>query len=458
MSVLGDFIRSLMLLLALAPVGAAHARGTASGLGVPQYGGAFAGVGESGVHGLPFNPASAAVPGLELGADLTGFLSNYWSRLQGEEAEGGISARGVPFLAAAASIPKVDWLGFGVTFGAPYARAAGEATSTSPQRFHGLSGGLWVLSLDATAAIEPVPGIQLGGGVAFQNLTGDSRYALDTGAVLTELFGEDMEPLIGEPWLEGEVDITKVEGQGKGGIVGARVTAIEGWTLAGSYRTVTRFPMTADLDLLPSNEFTLLLESDIEGEMVMPPEAHGMVARDMGRFRLAAEGQWIGWSHAASTSFELVNPELGSRDAVMEAVLVGYGLTDVSDLGRTQMDRNVGYVDTYGGGLRLDMDAGKTEWMVRSFYSSRATPDAWVHPGNLDFASLDNRVGVTLRTDVGLDVGLSLGWYYVPDLVNLNSKASFLADPEEGPVMPSGNGLYTLDLYSAGVNLVYRIE
>ena len=28
------------------------------------------------------------------------------------------------------------------------------------------------------------------------------------------------------------------------------------------------------------------------------------------------------------------------------------------------MDRNVGYVDTYGGGLRLDVDAGKTAWMV----------------------------------------------------------------------------------------------
>ena len=455
---MGGHIRTLIAIAGLLWIGSAHARGTASGLGMPQYGGAFAGVGESGVHGLPYNPAAASVSGLEVGLEWTEFFATYTGQLEGETIDPARAARGAPFAALALGIPSVDWMGLGATFGAPFIRAAGNLEDDSPQRFHGLSGQLQVLGVDGVVAIEPAPGVQLGGGAAFHVLYAESRYALDTGAVLVELFGEDMEPLIGEPWLEGEVDLTEITGRGMGAVVGLNVSSIPEWTVAGSYRTLTRIPVSGTLDLVPSNSFTLTLESGLEGEILMPPSFDAMVGRELGNARVAVEGQWVGWSQVSVMAFELIEPELGSRDPVMEAILEGYGLSDVSQLGQTQADRISGYEDSVGAGIRVDYDADRTYWMMRSFYGHRAVPDAWAHPGNMDFSSLDTRVGAGIRTDMGLDVGLSAGWYHTPKRVITTSKASFLTDPEDGPVLPSGNGTYDLQLFSVGLNLVYRLQ
>jgi hypothetical protein len=141
----------------------------------------------------------------------------------------------------------------------------------------------------------------------------------------------------------------------------------------------------------------------------------------------------------------------------MELILSENGLTDLSALGQSQTDRHSGFMDTYGGGLRADIDAGAWSVMFRSYYSSRATPDAWVHPGNLDFQSMDNRWGVRRRFKGGVDLGFSFGWYFIPDLNIRDSAASYFTDPDEGPVLPSGNGDYHLNLWSTGLNLVVRL-
>ena len=91
-------------------------------------------------------------------------------------------------------------------------------------------------------------------------------------------------------------------------------------------------------------------------------------------------------------------------------------------------------------------------------YSSRAVPDEWVHPANIDFESIDTRVGAGLRTSVGVDIGFSAGWLFTPQRTITTSAASYLADPDEGPVYPSGNGTYSLRLFSAGLNVVYRLR
>ena len=227
--------------------------------------------------------------------------------------------------------------------------------------------------------------------------------------------------------------------------------------MAGVYRTQTAVPFEAFLNLIPSNSFQLALESDVTGELVFPAEAHFMVAREMRGVRLAMEGQWVGWSAVANLQYDLVNPTLGSPDPVMELILSEYGLTDLSVLGQSQADRRQGFVDTFGGGLRADIDAGAWMVMLRSFYASRAVPDAWVHPGSLDFSSMDNRVGIRRRFKSGLDLGLSFGWYIVPDRNVRDSTASYLSDPDKGHILPSGNGDYHLNLWSTGLSVVFRL-
>ena len=423
---------------------------------MPQYGGAYAGVGETGVHGIPFNPAAAATSGFEVSAEWTQFIASYSSQLTGESAEGGAASQGAPFVAMTLGVPGVDGVGVGLSFGAPYARAAGAVSSSSSQRFHGISGQLAVLEMGASVGVEPISGLQLGGGVAVQTLEAESRYALDSGAVLVELFGDDLADLIGDPLLEGVVDITNVQGRAVGAVFGAQWTALQPWTMAASYRTGSRIPVTGDVDLVPSNAFTLTLESELEGEIVMPAELQVLLARRWGPMRWAVEGHWIGWEDASVMAFEMVDPQLGSRDPALEGILEGYGLSDVSEIIQTQTDRSLGYQHTAGGGLRLDIDGENTFWMARTVYSSRAIPDAWVHPANIDFESIDTRIGAGLRTAAGLDIGVSAGWLFTPQRTITTSAASYLADPDEGPVYPSGNGTYSLRLFSAGLNLVYR--
>lgn len=435
----------------------AFGRGSSAGLGMPQYGGAFAGAGEAGVRGLAFNPASAGINGLEAGIEWSQFFARYEAQLSGESPEGGGASQGAPFAAAIASVPGVDGLGLGVSFGAPFARAAGEIAETSSQRFHGLSGQVRVLEVGISTGFEVVNGVQVGAGVSLQRLDADSRYALDSGAVLVELFGDDMSTLIGDPLLEGEVDITKVQGRGTGGVFGVRVTAVQPWTFAASVRTLCRIPVTGEVDLVPSNAFTLNLESGVEGEILTPPEVQLMVGRDAGPVRMAVEGHWIGWKQASVMEFEMVSPTLGSRDPAMEAILNGYGLTDLGQMIETQTDRVLGYDNSLGLGLRVDRDGERAFWMARSMYTQRATPDQWVHPANVDFAVLDSRIGAGIHTRAGIDIALSAGWYFTPPRTITTSTASLTAEPDEGPAYPSGNGTYALKLGSVGLSVAARL-
>lgn len=435
----------------------AFGRGSSAGLGMPQYGGAFAGSGESGVRGVAFNPASAGMDGWEVGLEWSQFFARYEAQLSGESSEGGAASQGAPFAAAIVPVPGVDGLGVGLSFGVPFARAAGEIADTSSQRFHGLSGQFSVLEVGASVGLEVLDGLQVGAGVSIQQLDAASRYALDSGAVLVELFGDDMTSLIGDPLLEGEVDITKVRGRGTGGVFGARLTALEPWTLAASVRTLCRIPVTGDVDLIPSNAFTLNLDSGVEGEILTPPEVQVMAGRDAGPVRIAMEGHWIGWKQASVMEFEMVDPTLGSRDPAIEAILNGYGLTDLGQMVQTQTDRVLGYEDSLGFGLRVDHDGERLFWMARSMYTQRATPDQWVHPANVDFAVVDSRVGAGIHTRTGIDFAVSAGWYYTPPRTITTSTASLTAEPDEGPAYPSGNGTYALKLGSIGLSVVARL-
>ena len=117
------------------------------------------------------------------------------------------------------SIPGVDGVGVGLSFGAPYARAAGAVSSSSSQRFHGISGQLAVLEM----GIRSVGHCRAAGGRGRgSDARGGSRYALDSGAVLV-VFGDDLADLIGDPLLEGVVDITNVQGRAVGAVFGRTV-------------------------------------------------------------------------------------------------------------------------------------------------------------------------------------------------------------------------------------------
>ena len=100
---------------------------------------------------------------------------------------------------------------------------------------------------------------------------------------------------------------------------------------------------------------------------------------------------------------------------------------------QTQTDRSLGYQHTAGGGLRLDIDGEDTFWMARTVYSSRAIPDAWVHPANIDFGPSTPALGQACAPRLVWTSGSAQGGS-LPPANHHTSAASYLADPDEGRV------------------------
>jgi hypothetical protein len=430
---------------------AAQAAGTFSGMGLPEQGGGFSGPAEPGVLGVGTNPAAARSLGLEALVDVGILGSHFSAKLAGEAPEANSSSSAVPYLAFTAPLGR--HLGLGGSISVPYGRG-GSATPDGSQRFHGIEGSMVVGRADLSLSVVPLPWLTVGGGAVAEKAIIESEAAVDTGAMLYELLGTD--EFIGQELLEGTREVRNFGGTGFGGTLGFVAEHASGVQLHGAWRSSVRVPVVGDVSLVPSSAFELQIDGEVRGDLIYPAELHGALTVPLGPVRATAELAWVGWSAASERAMVVEDTSITSGDAVLEAMLSSYGLDEPEALGKINSLGATGYRNTLGGGGRLVWQDGAWGALVGANYAPASVPDAWVHPGSVDFDSIDLRAGIRRRLWRGVELGLSGAWVAAQDRHIENSEASFLADPSEAPVVPPSNGVYKVGLWRAGLSLIYR--
>ena len=431
------------------------AGGTFSGLGLPEYGGGFAGISRPGVFGVGYNPAAAISEETNLLIDTGLIFSNYNATLTGGEPLIYNSMEPVPFFAL--TTPINDRLGLGFNLGAPYARSGGTSTNES-QRFHSMEGGITIIQLDSSLAYLVNENLTIGAGASIANVQASSMVAIDTGAILYSLFGGDeIESLIGEPIMEGTRTLENGKATGIGANIGFRYRSDTGVEATGSYRSQITSTLDGTVLLRPSNTFNLYLTGDLTGEVVIPMELQASVSVPVGALNFTAEANWVNWSATSQTSATIANIVPSSENHEFLTLLESYGLTDPELYGSTQSVGVNGFSDTFAFGGRVRWSHSVVEVVAGAMFAPNATPDEWAHPGNIDFQSIDYYAGLLHSISNALTLGYSAAYIDVQDREITTSMASFTAPASSAPIVPSGNGNYSLDLLRIGLSIIYKL-
>ena len=430
------------------------AGGTLSGLGLPEYGGGLSGISQPGVFGIGYNPAAAISEETTLLIDVGLMGTNFTATLTGQEPLIDNSIDPVPF--GAITMPIGDRMGLGFNLGAPYSRS-GSSNGNESQRFHSMDGGLLVLQLDSSVAYVVNDNLTIGAGTSLAHVSATSLVAIDTGAILYSLYGGEAESLIGEPFMEGTRTLENGRAIGLGGNVGFRYQSDAGFEATGSYRSQITTTLRGKVLIRPSNTLNLILEGDLKGDVVIPMEAQYSITVPAGPVKLTAEGCWVDWSATSETAATVENMVVVSEDTVGLQILESYGLTDPELLGSAQSVGVNGFRDTIAYGARIGWSNSSWNITAGAMFAPNATPDEWVHPGNMDFQSTDYHIGALHKIDQRLSLGYSAAYIEVKERTITNSTASFTAPIGTAPTVPSGNGSYSLDLWRVGLSVLYRL-
>lgn len=433
----------------------ANAGGTFSGLGLADYGGSFSGISQTGVFGVGYNPAAALSDETSILLDVGSINAGYQSALEGEASIESNSTSNVPYIAL--TTPIGERLGLGFNLGVPYSRVATESENQS-QRFHGIESALIIAELDSSLAYKVSDNLTVGVGAALVNAIASARVAMDTGAVLYSLFRNDTtESLIGDPALEGTRIFEDGRTLGIGGNVGFRYRSNNGIELTGTYRSEIRSKLEGKVLMRPINSLNLMIEGDLVGDFVLPMEAQYSLSVPIGPMRLAAEGSWVDWSSTSEQFATLENLVVVSDDSIAESLLAQYGLDDPELFGSTQQLGVNGFQDIHAFGARLTWETPELQVTAGAMYSPNATPDEWAHPANTDFQSVNYYGGALRDITDHLTLGLSASYLDVTDRVITNSNSSLRAAPGVAPMVPNGNGSYSLSLWRVGLSVLYSL-
>ncbi len=404
---------------------------------------------------MAFNPAAAISDRPTLLFDLGMIGSDYSSNLAGEESVMYKSTDLVPFIAM--TLPIGERLGFGLNMGVPYARS-GDAGENQSQRFHGIEGGILIMQLDSSLAYTVSDNLTVGAGASLASVRASSVVAIDTGAILFSLFdSEETESLIGEPLMEGTRTLEDSKAIGLGGNIGFRYRSDGGLEATGSYRSQINTTVQGKVLMRPSNVLNLVLEGELQGEVIIPMEAQYSITLPLGSFSLTAEGSWVDWSATSEISATVENMTVVSEDPEFLQLLEYYGLTEPELLGSTQSVGVNGYRDTFPLGARLSWSNSSLDITAGFMFAPNATPDEWVHPGNLDFQSIDYYAGVLQTINNNLSLGYSAAYFDIQDREITNSISNLTATAGTAPSVPSGNGSYSLGLWRVGLSVLYRL-
>jgi len=437
----------------LALLGAAAAA-TLSGYGAPELGGALGGIGSPFVFGLAQSPALARPGSAQAGLDVAALYSRYAYTLDQREEVVSEGTSAVPFLAGALPTGR---FGLGAAVFAPWARG-GSSDPEGPQRFHSIEGAFTGIESDLCAAWSPHDAFTVGAAARVVHVSLDSTRAVDTGAMLNGMLGDDAGVPVGDPFLEGTQSLVGLSGWAPAWALGVHLAPRGGTTIDAAFRSAVDTTVAGSVSLVPSNDLEVYLDGDVAVNFVFPAEALLAVRVPLGPHFVGAELGWIGWSSLAAVDSELSGLAVRSDDSALQSILSSYGMSQADYIdGLGTQSSQTGMQDIVTGGLWGEIALGE-RFLLRPglWYSPAAVPDDYVHPGNADFASLDLRLAGAWRASEHWSLVGSVD-YWLSSSRDIDGSVHSLAAPaDSGRVLPPGNGRYALDVARLGAGVLYH--
>ena len=422
-------------------------------MGISPLGGGFAGVSEAGVMGLGLNPAAAKSEQIEGAIDIG--LSLYSLDVTLDGAEGTQSTGISPTPMIAITVPVQD-IGLGAYFMVPYGGGA-DFPADGAQRFHVISTESYLLEGGLSVAYQPVDWVRGGASFRVGQATLSKYAAMNTASLLNSK--TDLSPPldVSDPLFLGEQDVN-LSGHGYGYGLGLSFFLPSDHEVHIAYRSPMRVPMDGEVSLTPSDALGLAIDGEASGTMQFARELELGVVLPLGKTRLSLMAGWVDWSPLETIAIELGALEISGEGSTAEALIVQSGINNsgLTDM-RLSILNDLGHGSTVHGGGTVDIPVG-SEWVVRTgvFYSPSTLPAEAMHASIVDFAVLDLRLAAAFTPAEWLTAAVSADYYVIPDRDITNSSLSLSNGADSGRVLPSGNGLYSMNAARVGLTLITR--
>lgn len=434
-------------------LGASALAASPSGLGIPNHGGSFSGPTQEGIYSLNYSPTGALS---ETGAVLldTGVIrSNFSIQLEGDPANARSGVVPVPSLTLA--YPVHERVGIGFQTGLPYARV-GSGEPDGPFRMWTIDGIYALYENRLSVAVKPhdkwTAGIGVRHGISIIN----SHIAMDTGALMYQLYGSPADELIGDPLLEGTRSVIGGGGTGWGYTLGVRFEPIPDVVFVASYASRLGTDITAEMEMVPSNDLNLIIKADIAGEWIFPEEFHVGLSLPVGPVMLHGSAEYIGWGSGSTTLATVNDAYVVSEDPFLTGVLGAYGLTDPASLGTFDTTSYTAMQNILTGGLRVSWEARPNLTALAAVhYSPGAIIEEYVSPGNIDFEGMDYRLGALWRPNDSWELGASLDVWVMSER-HITTSIADVYNEAPLPNTPNANGKYRLAMQRLGLSTLYR--
>jgi len=418
-------------------------------MGLPGYGGGLSSPSQDGAEGLVLNPAACHPDEIELLLDAGFIRYRYGFQLEGEEPVPGASQDLLPYLAVAVPLGPV---GLGLNGGLPYARS-GSSEAIGAQRFHTIVGRLVLMEADLSLARQATRWLTLGASLRGGQTRYRSIVAVDSGAMINGILGEDVAP-VGDPLLEGTRSVDKAVGWAWGFTVGARVAMDSGLAFAAGYRSPTRTTVRGHLELTPSNDLNMALEGELEASFAFPPEVFLAAAVPLGKAELDLEAGWIGWGSMASVQQEAQDVTIVSDDPVVSVLLSSYGLDDPSLLGTLESEGQYGLSDMLTAGTAVRFPIAPCWRGLAGLYAAQPAIRAeYLAPGNFDYATVDGRLVLGWKPTPPTILSLAGDYIHYWSRHVSDSAYDWSNDPSVAPQLPNADGSYWFRMWRVGLTV-----
>ncbi len=399
------------------------------------------------------NPAAAHPEQAQVLIDAGYIRYHYGYQLEGGDPVPGASHDLLPYMAAAVPIGPV---GLGICGGLPYARS-GSSEAVGPQRFHTIVGRLIMMELDLSLAWQVAPWLTLGGALRGGQTRYRSIVAIDSGAMVNSLLGEDIAPL-GDPLLEGTRTVESATGWAWGFTAGARLALDSGLAFAAGYRSPTRTTIRGPVEIVPSNDLNMALEGQLTGSFAFPPEVFLAAAIPLGPAELDLEGGWIGWSSMATVHQQADDVTIVSDDLVLSGLLTSYGLDDPALLGSLSTEGVYGLGDMFTAGVAARFPvAPRWRLLTGLNLAQPAMATEYLAPGNFDYATVDGRVVASWQPYDRATMALAGDWIHYRNRTVTDSVYAWDNTPEEGPALPPAEGEYWFRMFRVGLTVMLEL-